>query len=121
MVIKLTGIHSDCLFPTEKFKTGQYQKLGEHEQAILYNDENVENIVLRLKSFPDTKAIVYCSDHSYERTHEYKLTMFIYLSPALQDERPGVKKKIQELAANDFWIYHIYDLFLDLMNITVDK
>ena len=120
VVIKLLGLHTGDLQVPERFTTAPYQKLNNYEQANLYVDENLEKLISKLKSYPKTKAIIYCSDHSNERTDKHKITMFVYLAKSLQKEQPGLKEKIKEQAQKDFWIFNIYDLVLNIMNISVN-
>ncbi len=120
MFIKLMGLHCGEIRYPEEFKI-QHSSLSNKELGLLYNDQSIEKIFSVLKSFPETKLIVYCSDHSDSADGKTKLTMFIYLSPDFQRENPQLKQRLQDKADKKFMTPDMYYLFLDMMNIKVKQ
>jgi hypothetical protein len=47
--------------------------------------------------------------------------MFVYLSKKLQKERPDLMRKVKKLADKPYKTVNIYDLWLDIMGITVEN
>ena len=119
MLLQPMGPHFDKMVFPDGFRE-RYPELSEYEAGVLYYENVLERIFSVLASFPETRAVVYCSDHSWERKCEYKLTMFVYLSPTLQRENPGLKQKLGGCARRKFMNCRIYDLFLEIMNISVE-
>jgi glucan phosphoethanolaminetransferase (alkaline phosphatase superfamily) len=73
-----------------------------------------------LKSFPEPQAIVYCSDHGIDQ-QVARITMFVYLSEALQKARPGLSRKIKALSEKKFTHIDMDKLLLEIMDISVRK
>ena len=118
MFIKLAGLHGGEIIPPEEIKN-KYPGLSKNDQGLIYYGQNLEQIMSVLTSFPETKAIIYSSDHSDNADEKKPVTMYIYLSPGLQRENPGLKQSLKDIASNRFMTTGIYNLFLKIMNIKI--
>lgn len=67
IVIHLMGNHGSYKdrYPDKfsKFQTNT-NRINEYDNSILYNDYVVENILKKLKTLPNFKALIYCADHA---------------------------------------------------------
>ena len=85
-------------------------------------EDTVENMIRKMQSFPETRAIIFCSDHSWNRGgDDDKIVMFIWLSEELRKAQPDLQKRLQNMANNKFNNVEMYSLILDIMNIQVVK
>ena len=96
----------------------KYAKHSTYEKGLLFFDKQLGNIFAELKAHPETKAILYCSDHSYFRDDDKRIVMFVYLADSLIKERPGIRVELRKKAKEKIYANGIYDLMLWLMNIS---
>ena len=116
-VIKPLGLHGGDVIIPEDFAR-KHNDMDEQELGLLYYDEILAKIISVLRSFPETRAIVYCSDHGVD---EKDIVMFVYLSDELQRLRPELAGKIKKLSEEKFCNFHIDRLLFEIMDISVSK
>ena len=127
MFIQPLGTHFDDMpLPEEyarKYDRWDVPKDSEgRNRGYLYFDVMLENMIRKMQSFPETRAIIFCSDHSWNRGgDDDKIVMFIWLSEELRKAQPDLQKRLQDMANNKFNNVEMYSLILDIMNIQVVK
>ena len=118
-LIKPMGLHVYEIIVPDDFRK-KYPDVTKEALGQLYYDALLSRIVSVLKSFPETQAIVYCSDHGVGMQAS-RITMFVYLSEALQKARPGLSRKIKALSEKKFTHIDMDKLLLEIMDISVRK
>ena len=120
-VIKPLGLHKGNIIIPEDFAR-KHKDMDEQELGLLYYDEILAKIISVLRSFPETRAIVYCSDHGEpDDDCGNGVVMFVYLSDELQKLRPELAGKIKKLSEEKFFNIHIDRLLFEIMDISVSK
>ena len=127
MFIQPLGTHFDDMPLPEEYAR-KYDRLDVpkdsegRNRGYLYFDVMLENMIRKMQSFPETRAIIFCSDHSWNRGgDDDKIVMFIWLSEELRKAQPDLQKRLQDMANNKFNNVEMYSLILDIMNIQVVK
>ena len=113
------GLHVYEIIVPDDFRK-KYPDVTKEALGQLYYDALLSRIVSVLKSFPETQAIVYCSDHGVDQQVS-RITMFVYLSEALQKARPGLRRKLKTLSEKKFVHIDMDKLLLEIMDISVRK
>ena len=120
-VIKPMGLHNGVIVIPEDF-VRQHQDMSNEERGLLYYDNMLAKIISVLRSFPETRAIVYCSDHGVNvKGNKNEIVMFVYLSDELQKRRPELAGKIRNFSEEKFSNIHIDRLLLEIMDISVTE
>ena len=120
-VIKPMGLHGGVVVIPADF-AHQHRDMNTDEQGFLYYDNMLAKTISVLRSFPETRAIVYCSDHGVDvQGNENEIVMFVYLSDELQKLRPELAGKIKKLSEEKFSNIHIDRLLLEIMDVSVTK
>ena len=120
-VIKPMGLHGGVVVIPADF-AHQHRDMNTDEQGFLYYDNMLAKTISVLRSFPETRAIVYCSDHGVDvQGNKNEIVMFVYLSDELQKLRPELAGKIKKLSEEKFSNIHIDRLLLEIMDVSVTK
>ena len=118
-LIKPMGLHAYEIIVPEDFRK-KYPHVSKEDLGKLYYDALLSRIISVLKSFPETQAIVYCSDHGTD-VNAARIAMFVYLSEALQKARPDLSPKIKALSEKKFIHIDMDKLLLEIMDISIKK
>ncbi len=132
IVVHLMGSHTSyhSRYPAEFEEFRADGKASEYDNSLLYNDYVMENMLEKLREWPDFKGLVYFSDHSegvnYGMGHNHStfiydmayIPLYMYFTPAWQqtnaDKMQNLRRETNAVFTNDL----IFNTLLGVMGIS---
>jgi len=134
IVVHLMGSHVSYRdrYPSE-FNVFKNEKSSIYDNSILYNDFVVENLLKKIKSLPNFKALIYFADHSEEIEQELShgadqfvpemtyIPVYMYFSDLYIKDNPQIYKNLFEHKDSFFTNDLIFNLLMGILNIKIQN
>lgn len=119
-----------------------YEKIGgfreihdQYDNSILYTDYVLGQFIARIRATGKAAALIYASDHGqnlpdtecqkighgHPTEDTFRTAALAWISPELEDKRPGTTQRLRERATAPFHLTEIFATLLDLGGIDYDK
>lgn len=119
-----------------------YEKIGgfrevhdQYDNSILYTDYVLGQFIGRIRATGKAAALIYASDHGqnlpdlkcqrfghgHPAEDTFRTAALAWISPALEDKRPGTTERLRERATAPFHLTEIFATLLDLGGIDYAK